>query len=272
MLSRLTSHFCLPFRRDQTRITTDDNTVTKRGFRSAFERDALQAIGPHAHIVKLVAPLDDGYVMEKLRYDCQFMWAIEDRERYALCHQYVWCQQLALAIAHIHSRGYIHGDIKSGNVMFTECFLLKLIDFDVSAYVGEDGSTGLEQDGVLRGTCGWCPPETLRTNFVVYDKKSDIYSMGVTMWEFMTRREACRDLMDDELIRRALAGDHPRCDGPMGKIIDQCCDLDPAARPTAHDIAQQVADILTRYDEACDRLAADRPQAPSPVRLLVVIV
>lgn len=86
----------------------------------------------------------------------------------------------ALALAAKH--GVLHRDIKPGNLMVTKDGDIKIVDFGLVKHVG--GDSQLTQTGVAMGTPNYLSPEMGRGNEP--DHRSDMYSLGVTMFELVT--------------------------------------------------------------------------------------
>src|SRR4026209_2141578 len=122
--------------------------------------------------------------------------------------------QVADALAAAHSRGIIHRDIKSGNVMVTssgqvkvlDCGLAKLLDDDQAATRGIH-HTELTEVGVPYGTATYAAPEQARGDRV--DKRADIFSLGVLLYEMLTGTWPFRGKTTID-VRHAVLHDDPR--------------------------------------------------------------
>lgn len=93
--------------------------------------------------------------------------------------------QLCSAVAYAHSQGVIHRDIKPANVMLIQDDRVKLTDFGI-AQLNND-KLSLTQAGSILGSILYIPPEQLVDSHKV-DKRADVYSLGVTLFQLFTGR------------------------------------------------------------------------------------
>ncbi|HEX7878348.1 MAG TPA: tetratricopeptide repeat protein [Candidatus Eisenbacteria bacterium] len=94
------------------------------------------------------------------------------------------------AIRHAHQKGVIHRDIKPSNVMVARrdgSPALKVIDFGIAKATGENSPGGptMTREGMIIGTTGYMSPEQLGATNAPVDTRSDIYSLGVLLYELL---------------------------------------------------------------------------------------
>ncbi len=89
----------------------------------------------------------------------------------------------ALAVAHAH--GVVHRDLKPENVIRTTAGTVKILDFGLSrATAGVEGDAPITATGAALGTPAYMSPEQIRGDAV--DGRSDLFSLGVMLYEFLT--------------------------------------------------------------------------------------
>jgi serine/threonine protein kinase/TolB-like protein/Flp pilus assembly protein TadD len=107
--------------------------------------------------------------------------------------------QTASGLAKAHQRGIIHRDIKPANLAVTEDELVKILDFGIAKLIGESKST---QENLQIGTIAHVSPEQIRgENF---DHRTDIWSLGVVMYEMLTAKLPFEGEYDQAIIYSIL--------------------------------------------------------------------
>jgi serine/threonine protein kinase len=168
--------------------------------------------------------------------------------------------QVAEALDYAHGQGVLHRDIKPSNLLLDVQGTVWVTDFGLAKAMAD--TDGLTQEGDILGTLRYMAPERFRGRS---DARSDLYALGLTLYELLTLRPAFDQDDRDQLIQqvtsevpkrpRALCPEIPR---DLETIVLKAIEHDPARR-------YQDADDLA---EDLERFLADRPIKARPVGAL----
>ena len=114
--------------------------------------------------------------------------------------------QVADALDHAHSEGIVHRDIKPSNLMIDQSSKVWVTDFGLARI---ESSPNLTITGDLLGTLRYMSPEQILAKRVVIDHRTDIYSLGASLYELLTLRPAFPEEDRQELTRQ-IAFDEPQ--------------------------------------------------------------
>ncbi len=112
-------------------------------------------------------------------------------------------RHVAEALAHAHERGVLHRDIKPSNVMITCDGRVRLLDFGLARAEGADELT---RTGMHLGSAAYMSPEQVRGDHASVDERTDVYSLGVTLYELLTLRAAFAADSVESTCAAVLAG------------------------------------------------------------------
>jgi eukaryotic-like serine/threonine-protein kinase len=115
------------------------------------------------------------------------------------------------AVHHAHQRGLIHRDLKPGNILVDENGQPKVLDFGVARLVHVDPFVSRQTDvGQLVGTLAYMSPEQVQADPLELDIRSDVYTLGVILYELLAGRlpHVANGLPHD--ITRAICEEDPR--------------------------------------------------------------
>src|SRR5262245_32869418 len=170
-------------------------------------------------------------------------------------------RELCAGLAAAHDRGVLHRDLKPSNVMIDGRGRARITDFGLAV------AADAQPDGELSGTPAYMAPEQLAGKGA--SVKTDVYALGLVLYELYTGRRAFDGATLNEL-RRKHAEDTPTApsalaagfDPAVERVILRCLEKDPAARPAS---AAQVAKALPGGDPLAAALAAGETPSPEMV-------
>lgn len=146
----------------------------------------------------------------------------KDRHRLSISQCVHLMITICEAVDYAHRCGVIHRDIKPGNILVDESGQPKILDFGVARVDSDASLTRQTHFGDLVGTLAYMSPEQLLADPRLVDARSDVYSMGIVLYELLTGRrpydvsreitDAARIIREEDPIplgatNRALAGD-----------------------------------------------------------------
>ncbi|MBZ5534417.1 MAG: protein kinase [Acidobacteriia bacterium] len=108
-------------------------------------------------------------------------------------------KQALAGLAHAHHAGIIHRDIKPSNLMVNKDGIVKVMDFGIAKILG---GRGLTATGVRLGTLYYMSPEQIRNQPL--DIRTDIYALGITLYEMLTGRVPFDSNSDYDLMQQHI--------------------------------------------------------------------
>jgi serine/threonine protein kinase len=158
------------------------------------------------------------------------------------------CRHAALALEHAHQAGIVHRDVKPGNLLLDLRGQLWITDFGLAQVTGD---VGLTITGEMLGTLRYASPEQVLGRRGIVDHRSDVYSLGATLYELLTLRPPF-DGRDRNALIRQIADDEPASPrslepsipAELETIVLKALRKEPADR---YATAQEMADDLQRF-------------------------
>lgn len=170
-------------------------------------------------------------------------------------------REVADALEHVHRRSVLHRDVKPSNIMLTRSGRVMLVDFGLSS---AGGNERLTKAGSQLGSLAYMPPELVRGDASAADARSDVYSLGASLYELLTLKLPFDEASATEM-RRAIAAGEPKPVRTHNPAVDRDAETvclhalanDPARRyASAAEFAQDLTCALEHRPIAARRSTA----------------
>ena len=167
-----------------------------------------------------------------------------------------WAKQICEAFDYLHTRPtpIIYRDMKPANVMLTPEGRIRVIDFGIAREYKEHNL----KDTTSLGTRGYAPPEQFGGKT---DARSDIYSLGVTMFHMVTGQDPCIATTEIKPVRQI----NPALSEGIETIIQKCVQHDPANR------YQSCMELLYNLEHISEIGAAYRKKQKKKLKTFVAV-
>lgn len=152
-------------------------------------------------------------------------------------------RQAALAVHYAHDKGILHRDLKPANIM-VEGTRAYVMDFGLARAMNLE--SGVSVSGMILGTPSYMSPEQTIGDFKRLDRRSDVYSLGATLYDVLAGRPPFYSANPYDIIKQVVEKDPPSLavDADLQTIVFKCMDKDPARR---YATALELAEDLQRY-------------------------
>lgn len=152
---------------------------------------------------------------------------------------------IAKGMEYVASKGIIHRDLASRNILVSKDKICKVADFGFARRVSDD--CAYERTTANPVPVKWMAPEALVEN--KFTSKSDVFSLGILMWEIVTLGATPYEyLTSSEVYKKVTQGGRLQrpihCKEEFYYIMERCWSHDPAQRPTFKELASQLEKLL----------------------------
>lgn len=224
-----------------------------------FQREALSASSlNHPNIVEMYdVGEDDGnfYIVMEYVDGKNLKQLIKRRTKLSLTEVVDIMKQLTDGISHAHDSFIIHRDIKPQNMLILDNGLVKITDFGIAVALN---STQLTQTNSVMGSVHYLPPEQAAGKGATF--KSDIYSLGIMMYELITGKLPFRGENAVEIALKqmkepipSIREDNNEIPQAVENIVLKACAKNPKNR---YDTAREM------YNDLCTCLDEERKNEP----------
>jgi WD40 repeat protein len=157
-------------------------------------------------------------------------------------------RQIAEAVAYAHSRGIIHRDLKPANILIDAAGQPRVTDFGLAKRA--DSDSDLTKSGQVMGTPSYMPPEQAEAKGESIGARSDVYSLGATLYCLLTGRPPFQGATSLETLKQVVELEPipPRqLNAPVGRDLDTICLKCLEKRPERrYSSVRELADELGR--------------------------
>ena len=193
----------------------------------------------HPALPKVVDYFIEGereFLIEELVEGKDLLTLMEETPEFSEEQVVNWAVQMCDCLIYIHEKGIIYRDLKPSNIIVMDNRSLKLLDFGIARIY----QAGKSQDTIIMGTPGFSPPEQYGTSQT--DARSDIYSLGSTMYFLLSRRDPAAN----PFVYPPLSSLNPRVSGRIENIITRAVQTNPEDRFSS---ASEFREALLKKDE-----------------------
>ena len=147
-----------------------------------------------------------------------------------------WALQVAYGMEHLHGHDIIHRDLKSANVLLSHDMAAKVCDFGTARAL-----TKTATQTKAAGTYRWMPPEIMADADARINKKCDLFSYGMVMYEMLAHQIPYSDIGGDGMVAmKVLQGERPTIPTSLPpyvcSLLQACWKHEPNQRPTFEDV------------------------------------
>lgn len=208
----------------------------------------------HPNIVQLfgccVAPQQLYIVEEYIQGGSLHEWLHKNNKPLSVHQVLLIAKDIANALSHLHPR-VVHCDLKPQNILLDKNGRAKVADFGIAKF--KKGTyVDLTSAPMMNGTPSYMAPELFSAGHV--SEKCDIYSLGMLIWECVSRSEPWKELEFPVQVVMAVAVQTRRpeipaeCPKPLERLIRRCWSEEPWRRPSGSEIEKELDFMLEEHE------------------------
>ncbi|XP_059190889.1 mixed lineage kinase domain-like protein [Centropristis striata] len=199
--------------------------------------------GPNPEFLIIMEYCEHGSLRQFLDSDHTVSWHMKAR----------MCRDAARGLYRLHqseAKTKVHGSISSSKFLVAEGYTVKLGGFELTQT--ETSIRKKTRDQSTESVC-YDSPQLLHSLENKKDKKSEIYSFGIVMWEIATRQKPFKDLSDKEILQKVLNEKFMEelpddCPEGLKSLIDSCRNFDEFKRPSVRGLVDKLQILVTQLD------------------------
>ena len=197
----------------------------------------LTSLRRHSNIIRMYGVLFQQkaclIVTELVKDGSLFDFIHKDKKIPSPEQRMYWMKDIALGMEFLHDHHIVHRDLKSANVLLGDRMTAKLCDFGTARELDQT-----QTQTNVKGTFRWMAPEIASQQEACINRKCDVYSYAMTLFEIVTLQLPFKDDKDLMAMFKALQGERPtlpesdsKCEPFLRRLITACWDKDPKIRP-----------------------------------------
>jgi hypothetical protein len=227
--------------------------------RARFEREAqaLARVDRHPNVVTIhefsVVPgrEDFAYCVLDLVEGDDLKKRLREAGKLPLPAVLRWCEQVARALAHVHTQGIVHRDLKPANVLIRASDeSAVLTDFGIARHSDPEEADRLTASGTILGTLCYMAPEQLRSERERIGPRTDVFALGILIYELLAGEVPYKGEHPAMIALQILEGQAPslrriRAEIPpdLDWLIQRTQATDPLDRPSAVEVADALRSL-----------------------------
>jgi serine/threonine protein kinase len=232
-----------------------------------FRREARAAAsltGEHvAHVYDVgILPSGERYIVMEYLTGINLQELVRERGALPVRKAVTYLRQACAGIAEAHKQGILHRDIKSSNLFLMKRGLVKVIDWGLAKQI-LNGETCITASNCMVGSLDYISPEQI--NSCAIDVRSDIWSLGVVLYELVTGKlpfsgVRCEQIINNILRKQPISPSQIQPDVPLAidAIVKRCLYKDPDRRyRSVNDLADALRSALSSTASMGDTSSMD---------------